>query len=163
MLHYFVLASEDLMLTSIVIGLIYAWVNKNFGHRARNILHIGVLAGGIASIGFAYIKNAFSGRQSQWNLYTYSACLIVFVLFIIFCALAINQKRKTHQEKTLTEEMEMERPLAGVEKTFSIVAAAFIFVLLIINLPDVYLYPFKFNLGSSSVLSSAFFTCYFYL
>jgi len=137
MLKYLVTVTEDLLATGILVGLLYAYIFKIFDRPGRKVLIIGTTAGFAASIVMSIVKNRTRLVDlGMWNVRTFTVSVIALVLFFAFRSL-----------------LKKEKGGMGVPVSAAILSFTYIFY----ALPDVYAYPFDFNLGGESLYSTAFF------
>ena len=143
MLKYLVQLTSDLLAQALIIGMLWAYITSVIGKRGRNVLIVGSVLTFIASAAMAYAKNATkiitSNALDYWNLYTVVVFAVSFLLFLIFSINKLRLKLKT----------------AG-DYIVSILAALIIGSAVFYTLPTVLAYPFNFDLGGETMLSTNF-------
>ena len=135
MLKYFIQVTEDLLVAGILVGMLFGYIGLVSGRRGRKILVVGAAAGLAAALVMSIVKNNTRLVDTgMWNVRIFTVSLIAAVLFLVFSA-----RRK------------------GGDRLLPVLAAALAFTYLFYACPDVYAYPFSFNLGGESFYSTAFF------
>ena len=140
MLKYLVKLTQDLMISGISIGLIYAWVKAFYKREGRYILLSVMGAGTIASVIIAYLlQNTRKINQGYFNLTMYAIFVGAFLLFLVSLIGPLTRKfpRVT---SALTY-------VSGALMTSSIILYIF---------PTIMLYPFNFDLSGNTVFSTDF-------
>ena len=143
MLKYLVQLTGDLLAQALIIGMLWAYITSVIGKRGRNVLIVGGIVTFIASAAMAYAKNATkiisSNALDYWNLYTVVVFAVSFLLFLIFSINKLRLKLK-----------------AVGDYIVSILAALIIGSTVFYTLPTVLAYPFNFDLGGETLLSTNF-------
>ena len=138
MLRYLILVVKALIVTAVTAGMLYAYVGKLGNKTGKRILLGGTLAGFLASVAFAIVKNNTNKiHTGMWNLWIFSTMTVSVIGFMIFTVKGIRKKA----------------PI-GV----AICSAVIVFTSIFYTFPDVLNYPFTFNLSGASILSTAFFS-----
>ncbi len=137
MLRYLILVIQNLFVTAVTTGMLFAYVGSQGSRGAKRVLTGGALFGIAAAVVMAVVKNTTSKiHTGYWNFYTFTVYTLGVILFIVMTLPAVQKK------------FPLGAGIAG-----AIVAAAGFFY----TLPDVMTYPYVFNLNGASVLSTAFF------
>ncbi len=144
MLNYFITVTKDLLVASLVLGLLASFISRNFGRTGKRIYVSGIILGLIGSVVMTVFYNATkiidkTGGTGSWNLRIFSVSTVALVIFLIFAVKPIIKKTKG----------------AG-EVIISAAAALLAFSVLFYALPSVLGYPFNFSLGGESYFSTAF-------
>ena len=134
MLKYLIAVTEALALATVLLGLLYAYVNSAYGARGRNALHIGVGAGFAAAAVMAFLKNTTNLVHTNiWNMRIFATSLFALLLFALFSVKSLRKKGA----------------LVGTAA-----AAVLAFTLVFYSFPDVLAYPFTFTSNGISLLST---------
>ena len=148
MLKFFITVTKDLVSAAILIGMLYAFIpricDRETGRNTgRTILSAGTCLGAAVAVVIAVLKNTTkvidkTGGTGMWNVYIFSASLAAMLLFWVMYG--IFGKKTGGKAKTVIA-------VCGAVMSLAFIAYA---------LPSVLGYPFNFNLGGESVLSTAF-------
>ncbi len=138
MLRYLILVTENLIVTAVIVGMLYAYTGRLGCKAGKRILWAGTLLGFLSAVAFAIVKNNTNKiHTGMWNLWIFSIMTAAVIGFFIFTVKGIQKKAPV-----------------GV----GICAAVITFTLIFYAFPDVLNYPFTFNLNGASILSTAFFS-----
>ncbi len=138
MLRYLILVTENLIVTAITVGMLFAFINELRNKTGKRILLGGALLGIAGAIAMAVIKNTTAKiHTGMWNLRIFIAFTVSVILFLIFTTKPLLKKSALPA---------------------SVSAALICFTSIFYTFPDVLAYPFSFNLNGASVLSTAFFS-----
>ena len=138
MLRYLILVTENLIVTAVTVGMLFAFIGRLGNRTGKRILLIGSLLGIAAAVAMSIVKNTTSKiHTGMWNLRIFIVFTVGVILFLIFTIKWILRKA----------------PAAA-----AVSAAVIAFTSIFYTFPDVLAYPFSFNLNGASVLSTAFFT-----
>ena len=146
MLTYLINVTDDMLFVSLVLGVILAVMDTGSGKAGKIIVRSGLAAGFIIAAVRSYITNT-RRLVGGWKVgtYGYGAALVLFLLlviaFIIFGKKFLTKKGKPKWVKT-------------AEVVISTVTALLIAACLYCGMPNVYVYPFKFDTGGNGVLST---------
>ena len=126
MLKYLIAVSEDMMVVAILIGLLYAWVERRFESGGRKFLNIGVIVGFAAAAVMSYLKNTTSLIHTGiWNMRIFIASTALLIVFLVFSIPKLREK------------------LPAVSGKIVCTAAALLAALLLFyEMPDVFAYPY---------------------
>ena len=139
MLKYLIAVSEDLAVVAILVGLLYAFVERRYGKDGQRILNIGVIVGFAAALVMSILKNSTSLIHTGiWNMRIFIASTVVLILFLVFSIPKLREKAFRLSELVAC-----------------ISAAALAALLIFYEMPDVYAYPYSMTLlGFESVFST---------
>ena len=146
MLTYLINVTEDLLFTSIAVGVIFAFID-HFGTRtAKTIIRIGLIFGIVAAGVRAYITNTIR-LVGGWRvgMYGHIAAIAAFILLVIVLIIFGRPFRRGEGKKKKTADI-----IVGVFA--GLLIAAYMFS----SIHTVLAYPFKFDTGGNGVLSSDF-------
>lgn len=142
MLKYIYTVTEDLLIPSTLICLLYAFCQMVWKEKSRIFLWAGIGVGAAASIAMAIVKNTTRlVYTNQWNMVIFIATIIATVLFVLFSVLFGRREKPG-----LT---------AGGKLTCAMAAIATA-LLIFYELPDVLAYPFFFDTGGNGIISVNF-------
>ena len=143
MLTYLINVTGEMFTVSLVIGVIFSFTERFSSSTSRNIVRFGLLIGAVGGAVRSYITNT-RRLVGGWKvgMYGYAAAVILFVLLLAGFILWILMKRK------------QSAAMAVCEKLLSVLTAFVIVAYLYSALPNVYVYPFKFDTGGNGFLSS---------
>ena len=148
MLTYLINVTDDMLAVSVIIGVIFAFVDHFCSAGGRKIVRIGLAFGFLAALIRTIITNT-RRIVGGWKVgtYGYGIALALFVLLIVaFIVFGRGFFRKTENEQK--------------QKTAQIVICVLIALLiaayLYCNLFNVYVYPFKFDTGGEGFLSTKY-------
>ncbi len=146
MLTYLINVTDDMLLVSLLLGVMLAFMD-HFGNAvAKIITRIGLLAGFVIAAVRSYITNT-RRLVDGWKVgtYGYVVALILFLALMVVL-LILSKKFFSTSEETKA---------ASVSKTFiSVLTAGLIASYLYGTMPNVFAYPFKFDTGGNGVLST---------
>ena len=150
MLTYLINVTSDLFTVMLVTGVILAFADHFFSETARRITRCGLASGVIAAAIRAYITNT-RRLVGGWKVgvYGYVASLIIFIIFAV-CFILFLRSRQGSDKKSRSGSA------AGSETVISVLIALLITTYFYGALPNTLVYPFKFDIGTSSVLSTDF-------
>ena len=148
MLTYLINVTGDLLAVSLIIGVTLAFIDRMCAEPGRRIVRIGLAFGCLAAGIRAYITNT-RRIVGGWRVgtYGYAAALGLFALLLV--ALLIYGRpllRRNGAEK---------RRRRG-QIVVSVLTALLISAYLYCTLPNVYVYPFKFDTGGNGILSTEY-------
>ena len=148
MLTYLINVTGDLLAVSIIIGVIFAFVDRFGSELGRRILRGGFVLGLVSAAVRAYITNT-RRLVGGWRVgaYGYAAALVVFVLLAAaFLVLGRAYFRRASAPG--------EKKGGAAETVISVLTALLTASCLFCALPNVYVYPFKFDTGGNGLLST---------
>lgn len=138
MLTYLVNVTEDLVSTAILCALALAYARVAWPKTGTRAVGAGVICALVASAVMAFMKQTTNMVDTGlWNMRIFAVAFVALVVFLL-CFI---------------------RPIAKSKAGSAIMQAAlalFVFCRVFYKVPDVYLYPFNFNLSGESVLSTDF-------
>ena len=140
MLTYLISSVEDLIATAVLLALVLAYAYLAWDRTGKRIILVGAGVGVVAAAVMAFMKQTTSKIDTgMWNMYLFVAMAIILLLALILFIKPIANKT------------------GNVGKRIQqVLIAAFIALRIFYKLPDVFLYPFSFNLSDNSVLSTDF-------
>ena len=146
MLTYLINVTGDLLTVSLIIGVIVAFIDCMCAERGRLIVRIGLAFGFVAAGIRAYITNT-RRIVGGWRVgtYGYLAALGLFVLLIV--ALIVYARPFFRRDAS-------EKKTKRAEIAISVLTALLTVAYLYCALPNVYVYPFKFDTGGNGILST---------
>lgn len=146
MLTYLINVTNDLLALSVILGVICAFVDHFFKDRGKQIFRICLLLGFLIAGVRAYITNT-RRLVGGWKVgvYGYAAGLVLFVLVI--AAFAVLGRRFFRQQPGTRKESV---PGVILAVLIGLLTIAYLFG----ALPNVYIYPFKFDTGGNGYLST---------
>ena len=148
MLTYLIKVSQDVLLMSLAIGVVFAYLRSRYGLWGKRIawmgFGLGILSGSIRT---AVIKTTRIRNQYLYTTSWYSIVLLLFLIVILATIVfSIKPVRRAVKEKVLTVVNFI------VPSCVALMVAFYLFL----SLPTVIMYPFQFNLGDSGILSKDF-------
>ncbi len=149
MLTYLINVTDDMLALSLIIGMLLAFVDTCCRSSARLVVRLGLLAGFIAAALRAYFTNTRRIKDG-WKVGTYGYGVSLGLLVLTLIALAVFAYfllRKKDKSKMKT----------AASWVVSLCFALLMTALLYCSLPNVLVYPFKFDTGGNGVISSEFF------
>lgn len=147
---YFVNVVEDLIITMMIAGVVYAYARDKKGNIGTHIVIAGLVVGVLASVAMAFAKqNTSYINTSLWNMYIFIASLVVAVLALI-CAVASFFARKLGKDGGQSS-------LSRLLDYFVLLAfTAFMALRVFYMLPDVINYPANFGISADNLVSTDF-------
>lgn len=148
MLTYLINVTDDMLLTSLLLGVILAFMDHFCGSRGKVITRFGLLGGFVIAGIRSYITNT-RRLVGGWKVgtYGYIVCFITFasliVAFIIFSKRLFNSAKEEQADS-------LPQTITGV------ISAVLVASYLYGSMPNVYAYPFKFDTGGNGVLSTEY-------
>ncbi len=149
MLTYLINVTEDMLALSLLIGMLLAFTDTWCRNSGKLIGKLGLLAGFIAAAVRAYFTNT-RRIKNGWKVGTYgygfslgflALTIIVLAVFTYF----LMRKKEKSRMKTAASWV--------ISLSFAFMITAFLYC----SLPNVLVYPFKFDTGGNGVISSEFF------
>jgi len=135
-----------MLVVSLLIGVILAFMDHFSGARGKLITRIGLAVGFVIAGVRSYITNT-RRLVGGWKVgtYGYAAALVLFVLSVVaFAVFAKKFFKKTDEMKGRT----------AAETVISVLTALLISAYLYGAMPNIYVYPFKFDTGGNGILST---------
>ena len=146
MLTYLINVTDDMLVVSLLIGVILAFMDHFSDARGKLITRIGLAAGFVISGIRSYITNT-RRLVGGWKVgtYGYAAALVLFVLSAVaFAVFAKKFFKKADEKKEKT----------AAQTVISVLIALLISSYLYGAMPNIYVYPFKFDTGGNGILST---------
>lgn len=146
MLTYLINVTGDLFTVCLITGVIFAFIDHFCRDRGKLILRIGLAAGLVIAAVRAYITNT-QRLAGGWRVgaYGYAVSLAFFVMMIIL--FIIFRKSFFHRSPE-------ENKGYAAETAVSVSTALLLASCLYGAVPNVYVYPFKFDTGGNGYLST---------
>ena len=146
MLTYLINVTDDLLALSVVVGVTASFIGWFCRNPGKSVFRTGIVLGVFAALVRAYITNT-RRISGGWRIgaYGYGAALFLFVLLVMaFAVFSRSFYRSTNRTR-----------LSGVsEGVLSALIGLLTACYLYGALPNVCVYPFKFNTGGNGVLST---------
>ena len=147
---YFVNVVEDLIVTALLVGVVFAYARDSKGRFGTRVVLGGVIIGVIASIAMAFAKqNTAHIATGSWNMGIFIASLAVAVVALI-CAIVDIFARKAAASKEPSR-------VSSVLRTIILFAFVLFMALRVFYmLPDVINYPANFGISADNLVSTDF-------
>ncbi len=167
---YLVNVVDDLIVTALLVGLVFAFAREAVGRFGTRAVTGGVIVGAVASLAMAIVKqNTSLIATGDWNLVIFAASLVVALVALV-CAIVGRLVRgggkkkpggeASQGEASQGESSQGERSQSRLSQTLALVVlfALVLFMALRIfyKLPDVINYPFNFGISAENVVSTDF-------
>ena len=151
MLTYLINVTGDLLAVSLIIGIIFSFIDHYCGERGQLIVRIGLILGLVSAAIRAYITNT-RRLVGGWRVgaYGYAIALVLFIILIV--ALVIFSK---NYFRHASDETGAKKSLLA-ETVISVLTGLLLASYLYVALPNVYVYPFKFDTGGNGFLSTEY-------
>lgn len=92
---YLIDVIEDLVVTAIVCGVVYAYARSRWQDRGTRTITVAMLAGLVAAAVMAYFKqNTSLIATGNWNFVIYAVSLVLFVVVVVCLAVADGAARR---------------------------------------------------------------------
>ena len=146
---YFVNVVEDLILTALIVGVVYAYARDSAGRFGTRIVTVGIIVGVVAAIAMAIAKqNTSLIATGSWNMGIFIISLVV-ALAALLCAIlnAVVVRGKGGEPSELSRVLKL-----IILLMFTLFMALRIFYML----PDVINYPANFGISADNVFSTDF-------
>ena len=146
MLTYLINVTGDLLAAALVIGVSLAYTDRVYGDRGTIAVRVGLLLGVLAAGVRAYITNT-RRLVGGWKVgaYGYGVTLALFVLWAAAALLSLLKPLRPGGGKKAASVF-----AAIVPAATGLLLAAYLFG----TLPNVLVYPFKFDTGGNGLLST---------
>ena len=142
MLYYLWTVIQDLFCCVTLCALMHVYLHRLCGKKGLVIHRAGLLAGTVAAVALAAVKQTTNKIiSSHWNHWTY-AVILVFSLVFFVSGLLFGRKEKALK--------------AGPAAVLSVSGAGLCAAMIFFRLPGVALYPFSFN-----TMGNGFFSAYY--
>ncbi len=148
MLTYLINVTSDMLALSVILGVVYAFIDHYCTDKGRMIFRSGVLLGVIAAGIRTYITNT-RRLTGGWKVGTYGYGALLFALVLTVVIIAVFARFFFFGKK--------KRPIYTVSEIFvSVCIALLAAVYFYCSIPNVLVYPFKFDTGGQGVLSTEY-------
>ena len=146
MLTYLINVTDDLLMLSVIIGVTASFIDWFCSNRGKAVFRSGVALGFFAAIVRAYITNT-RRISGGWRIgaYGFGTALVLFVLLIL--AFAVFSRRFYRKSSP-------DHPNGFSEVVISVLIGLLTACYLYGSLPNVCVYPFKFDTGGNGILST---------
>ena len=145
MLTYLINVTGDLLAVSLILGVTFAYIDRSFGDRGRLISRIGLALGLIAAAVRAYVTNT-RRLVGGWKVGAYGYG-VALALFVLWAAALIVFSLKSFR---LSEEPKKKTAAVGISSATAVLIASYLYG----AVPNVFVYPFKFDTGGNGLLST---------
>lgn len=148
MLTYLINVTADILALSLVVGVMFAFIDRTSTDKGKMICRICMVLGLIAAGIRAYITNT-KRLKAGWKVgaygYTTAICLFIItaVILVVFARWYFKRSGKT-KLKAVSEIL--------ISAFTGLLTASYIYC----ALPNVLVYPFKFDTGGNGVLSTEY-------
>ncbi len=140
MLKYLVSTIENTLVSGILLGLLFAYIEKRCGRTGKRILACGVILGFAAACIMSYLKNKTKLiNTTQWNMRIFYISIALFILFVIL-DLGVFRKKAEKPASLLV----------------ALISAVLAFMNLFYSLPDQLAYPYTVLMSGESFFSTGF-------
>ena len=151
---YLVNVVDDLIVTALLVGLVFALGRESAGRFGVKTVAGGVIIGMVASLAMAIAKqNTSLVATGDWNMGIFMASLVVAVLALVFAVVGkvANGRNKPQPKGSLGGDSPSAMTLAALfALTFFMALRVFY------KLPDVINYPFNFGIAVDNIVSTDF-------
>ena len=147
---YFVNVVEDLILTALLVGVVYAYARDAKGRFGTRVVVGGIIIGVVASIAMAIAKqNTALIATGSWNMGIFTASLVVALVALLCAILNVFARKGSSKGKPsgFSEALKLVILFA-----FTLFMALRIFYML----PDVINYPANFGISADNLVSTDF-------
>ena len=146
MLTYLINVTDDILLASVIVGTVLAFAVHFLGEKYRAVPGFGIAAGFIAAAIRAYITNTRrlvgGWKVGAWGYGVFLAAFVILTLvYFIFIGRLIKEEGRNTKNKF-------------VQILFGTVTAFYLAAMMFVALPNVFVYPFKFDAGGNGILST---------
>jgi len=153
---YLIYVVEDLVITAVLAGIVYAYARSVWSSFGTRIVSVALGAAFVASVAMAFFKqNTAHIATGDWNMGIFSLSLAVCVLMLVCVVVQALQNRKkspTAGPNGAAEGSKSNIPQLVV--LFSL--AVFLFLRVFYKLPDVINYPANFGISTDNLISTDF-------
>ena len=150
---YFVNVVDDLIVTALLVGLVFAFGREAAGRFGTKTVIGGVIVGAIASLAMAIVKqNTSLIATGDWNLVIFCVSLIVAFVALV-CAIVGRLAGGMKKSGGTASKGKLSQTLSLIV-LFALVL--FMALRIFYKLPDVINYPFNFGISAENVISTDF-------
>ena len=156
---YFIYVVEDLVVTAVLAGIVYAYARFNWGRfGTRTVVGAGVAAF-VASTVMAYLKqNTALIATGDWNRVIFCISLVLCLVMLV-CLIMIRVRDRKKAPASNAEQSDSgtvsTRDVVGMVLLFAL--ALFLFLRIFYKMPDVINYPANFGIATENLISTDFF------
>lgn len=148
---YLIYVVEDLVVTAVLAGIVYAYARSVWGRFGTRTVIVAAAAAGVFSLVMAYMKqNTAHIATGDWNLGIFGLSLVLCLLMLVCVIVVALQRRKAP----------VAGPTEGTAKVPQLVVlfslAAFTLLRIFYKLPDVINYPANFGISTDNLISTDF-------
>ena len=146
MLTYLINVTDDLLTLSVIIGVTASFIDWHCRNQGKALFRTGIALGFFAALIRAYITNT-RRISGGWRIgaYGYGAALTLFVLLLLAFAVFSRSFYRKSGSTRLTGLSE-----CVISALIGLLSACYLYG----ALPNVFVYPFKFNTGGNGILST---------
>ena len=159
---YLIYVIEDLVVTAVLGGVVYAYARSRWDAFGMRVVAIAAIAGAVLSAVMAYMKQYTALiATGDWNLGIFIVSLVVFLL-VLGCLIAVTvvgRKAKALPAEEAEGAGIASRETGTMRVLHLIVLFGLAFILLLrifYSLPDVINYPANFGISTENLISSDF-------
>ena len=148
---YFSNVVEDLIVTTLLVGIVFAYARDSQGRFGMKVVGIGIGVGVVASIAMAFMKqNTAHIATGTWNMGIFIVALAVAVVALICAVIDAFASKKASGDGDPTGISRILRTI--ILFAFTLFMALRIFYML----PDVINYPANFGISADNLVSTDF-------
>lgn len=158
---YFVNVVDDLIVTALLAGLVFAFGRSSAGRFGVKTVVVGLIVGVVASLAMAIVKqNTSLIATGDWNAAIFAISLIVAVVALVCAIVGAVAGKKRKKPSAGTDADGGEAADNGLARTLGrvVLFALVLFMALRVfyKLPDVINYPFNFGISTENLVSTDF-------
>ena len=151
---YLIYVVEDLVVTAVLAGIVYAYARSIWGRFGTRVVLAAIVIGAIASAVMAFMKQNTAGiATGDWNMGIFGISLVLCVLMAVCLVVRAVRGRAAGQDAEATAP-----DAAGGVPELLILFSLAIFTMLRVfyKLPDVINYPANFGISTDNLISTDF-------
>ena len=146
---YFVNVVEDLILTALLVGVVYAYGRDSKGVFGTRVVLVGIVVGVVAAFAMAFAKqNTAKIATGSWNMGIFSVSLVVALIALVCALLNVFAGKRKKEGKTALSN--------GLTSVILFSFTAFMALRIFYMLPDVVNYPANFGISADNLISTDF-------
>lgn len=148
MLTYLINVTSDLFAVALIIGVMFAFTSLHCGEKGQAVVRAGLILGLIISAVRSYITNT-RRLVGGWKVgaYGYGVSLFLFILLILAFVI-LGKKFFAGSEDSRKATV----PEIVIAVLIGLLMASYLYG----AMPNIYVYPFKFDTGGNGILSTDF-------